>query len=408
MTTSPKKNLSHHGLPGDLKAEIDAAVSGGLGDLTVRELLSLSLGRLAHGERQSYLSRNEQDKANGTYSRSLALGSLNVPFEVPRCRSSEFRPTLLPPPYQRGYGESTQELLLALLGSSRSVNAAKAALRNLGVPLSADALEQVATDFIEDFRLRNSSPLSPDLLALFVDGKYVEVRDGDRIQPATIYVAVALLRDGTKRILACMVRPGRENLEDWKKLLRGLLERGLRRVLILVQDDFSGLLKLTKSFFPTTDIQLCIVHMQRNAKSHLPKADAGEFLSRIRSIKASYSSQRAAADFDDLCNDFHEAAPAFVDALRKKRDHYLRFIDYPELIRTTLSTTNAVEAVNGQLERLRRNNGGYFHCESNLEMKLGITISYLENGTWKKPAGATCAVLDQLNAMFEQRFEQEN
>ena len=34
---------------------------------------------------------------------------------------------------------------------------------------------------------------------------------------------------------------------------------------------------------------------------------------------------------------------------------------------------NAVEAVNGQLESMRRNNGGYFHSEAVLLLKLGIT-----------------------------------
>src|SRR5262249_4258382 len=46
------------------------------------------------------------------------------------------------------------------------------------------------------------------------------------------------------------VSPGRENLEDWKRILRGLIERGLRRVMIVIHDDFSGLLPVTRSLFP--------------------------------------------------------------------------------------------------------------------------------------------------------------
>src|SRR2546422_8527452 len=51
------------------------------------------------------------------------------------------------------------------------------------------------------FRSRNSRPLDPDLLALFVDGKYVELRDGDKLRSACIYLAVGLGRDGRKRVL---------------------------------------------------------------------------------------------------------------------------------------------------------------------------------------------------------------
>jgi transposase-like protein len=53
----------------------------------------------------------------------------------------------------------------------------------------------VATDLMEELELRNSRPLDPDLLALFLDGKYVEFRDGDRLRPACIYV-VGLRCDG--------------------------------------------------------------------------------------------------------------------------------------------------------------------------------------------------------------------
>ena len=131
---------------------------------------------------------------------------------------------------------------------------------------------------------RNTRPLDIDLLALFFDAKYVEVRDGDRLRPAAIYVVAGLGTDGKKRVLACVCKLGRENLEDWKTLLRGLIERGLRRVLITVQDDFSGLLKLVSGLFPNADDQLCIVHMQRNAKSHLPKAANTEFQLRLRTL----------------------------------------------------------------------------------------------------------------------------
>jgi len=42
--------------------------------------------------------------------------------------------------------------------------------------------------------------------------------------------------------------------------------------------------------------------------------------------------------------------------------------------RRSLSTTNLAEAVNGQLEILRRNSGGYFHSEETLKLKRGVTM----------------------------------
>jgi putative transposase len=408
MSTNPQRNLPSSGeLPKEVQGQLDKLLDGGLGELSLRQILATAFKALNEAERRQFLTSSEQDKANGFYERSLQLGSIPLELEVPRTRSGQFRPSLLPAPYQRSYPEETQSLLLALLASSRSINAAKTALRKLGLSASEHELETVANEFIQELELRNTRPLDTDLFALFIDAKYVELRDGDRLRPAAIYVAAGLDTNGKKRVLACQCKLGRENLEEWKTILRGLIERGLRRVLIVVQDDFSGLLSIVKGLFPSADHQLCIVHMQRNAKSHLSKTDNAEFQLRLRTLKACWDEELASAQFEQLCERFDNSYPSFVAELRKKKTHYLCFLSYPQSIRRSLSTTNVVEAVNGQLERIRRNNGGYFHSENNLKLKLGMAITYLESGSWRRIAVSVSTALSQLNAMFQARFEKE-
>ena len=405
MATDPKPSLPPTSTSDPLPAEIRQALASGVGEFNLRELLRWLLSSVGLAERKAYLERILQDKPNGFYDRSLQLGTIPLEVRVPRTRSGDFRPASLPAPYQRGYREEIQALLLGLLASSRSLNAAKDALQKMGLSSSQQDLDQVAAGLIEELELRNSRPLDCDLLALFLDGKYIEFRDGDRLRSACIYVVVGLRRDGRKQVLTCQARVGRENLEDWKTVLRGLLERGLRRVLIVVHDDFSGLLPITQSLFPNSDVQLCAVHMQRNAKTHLTKADAGEFQQRWRAIKSCWSPELAQQQFEELCDRFANSSGGFIAELRKKRTHYLAFLSYPETVRRSFSTTNTVEAINGQLEILRRNSGGYFHSEEVLKLKLGLAISSLEEGRWRSPGRTVCAVLHQLNAMFQSRFE---
>lgn len=392
--------------PAELQEQIERVRSaGGLEQLSTSQLLGQLFDSLFRAERAAYLESAQDDKGNGSYERALNVGSLGVEVEVPRTREGDFRPSNLPSPYQRGYDDAARELLLRLAVSSRSLNATKEALRGLGLPASEPQLDRVAQHFIAEFELRNTRPLDTDLIALFLDAKYVEVRESDRLRPYGVYVAVGLDRTGIKRALSAQIFPGRESLESWKTLLRSLLERGLRNVMIVVHDDFSGLLNVTKGLFPTADVQLCIVHMQRNAKIHLGKTQASEFNNRMRTIKGAWSPELAASQFDDLCQHFAKDAPSFIAELTKKREHYLAFLRYPEGLRRSFSTTNVVEAVNGQLEILRRNNGGYFHGEDNLKARLGMNLERLENGRWRRVAAAVCAVLPQLNAMFVARFE---
>jgi len=405
LMTSPKNKLPDLQLSDYIHEEVQHAVDGGLGELSLRPLLSMLLSSVFEAERRQYLQHTPDDKGNGAYGRSLNLGSMPLSVSVPRTRSGKFRPATLPQRYQRSYPEEIQRVLFSLMVSSRSLSAAKDGLRKLGLPVPEREIDAIANDVVQDIELRNTGPVEPDQLALYMDAKYAEWRQSDRLVPACIYVVIGIGQDGKKRVLACESHTGRETVEQWKKVLKNLLMRGLRRVLIVIHDDLPGLLKQTAGLFSGADIQLCIVHMQRNAKKHLPKADCAEFMRRLKTIKACWSTELAAAQYEELCDRFTDVAPNFIEGIRKKRQHYLAFLAYPEQVRPAFSTTNAVEAVNGVLENIRRNNGGYFHSEHILKLKLGFAIAHLEDTRWRRITSQVGAALTGLNAMFEERFE---
>jgi transposase-like protein len=78
-----------------------------------------------------------------------------------------------------------------------------------------------------------------------------------------------------------------------------------------------------------------------------PKTDATEFQQRWRAIKASWDVEVGNRQFEELCDRFVKTYPSFIGELRKKRLYYLAFLNYPEDMRRSFSTTNVVEAVNG-------------------------------------------------------------
>jgi transposase-like protein len=403
MATGSKKSVTPSAIPEIVKTNVEEVLQSPMADFTIRQLLGLLMSSTGAAERKVYLEDSPEDRPNGFYNRALQLGSIPVDIRVPRTRSGDFRPSSLPTRYQRGYSEEIESILMSLLASSRSINAAKSALKKMGLSSSEQELERVATALMEEMELRNSRPVAPDLIALFADGKYVELREGDKLRPACIYLVVGLGLDGKRHVLCCIAKPGRENLEAWKMIFRGVIERGLRRLMILIHDDFSGLLPITQSLFPTADIQLCTVHMQRNAKAHLSKTDAADFHKRWTSIKSCWDLDVATNQFQQLCDHFVKTYPVWIAELRKKHEHYLAFLKYPEETRRSFSSTNLVEAINGQLEIMRRNSGGYFHSEDTLKLKLGLAVLSLENGKWHRPA--KYEQLPQLNAMFHARFE---
>ncbi len=78
---------------------------------------------------------------------------------------------------------------------------------------------------------------------------------------------------------------GSEQKVDWMRVLGDLVERGLKKVLIVVSDDFTGLREVIKSVYPLADHQLCTVHLKRNIDKNMEKEDAKEFKRMISSLK---------------------------------------------------------------------------------------------------------------------------
>ncbi len=78
---------------------------------------------------------------------------------------------------------------------------------------------------------------------------------------------------------------GSEQKVDWMRVLGDLVERWLKKVLIVVSDDFTGLREVIKSVYPLADHQLCTVHLKRNIDKNMEKEDAKEFKRMISSLK---------------------------------------------------------------------------------------------------------------------------
>ena len=65
----------------------------------------------------------------------------------------------------------------------------------MGLSRSEHDLERVAVGLIEELELRNSRPIHPDMLAVFLDGKYIELRDGISYVPHVFTPSLVWVKD---------------------------------------------------------------------------------------------------------------------------------------------------------------------------------------------------------------------
>ena len=171
-------------------------------------------------------------------------------------------------------------------------------LRRMGVSVPEDDLQHVVDSLVEELGLLNTRTLDPDCLVVLMDAKHIEVRSGRRLVQAAVHSAAGIDMQGRKRILGCQVQEGSENIEHWKAVERNVLDRGLRRVLLFVQDAFSGLAAVTEGLFPQCEVQLRTVHMLRNAQEHLSKQDFRIFQSEWKGVRSAWDPELGARRFE--------------------------------------------------------------------------------------------------------------
>ena len=374
-------------------------------DLSMREILSQILNLVALVERKLYLENHPEDKGNGFFKRKLSTGSLTFDIAVPRTRSGTFRPFFLPEKWQRHTKEDFVALVYSLLLSSRSVEAAKRGLKEMDLPVSEAYIDEIVSQIKEYFDVMNTSSLDPDLFALILDAKVVKVKVERSVSSYTVYSSVGISLEGKKQILGILVTDGNESLNGWRSYLKNLLDRGLRRVLIVVHDDFQGLSNLVTSLFPKADDQICTVHMLRNLKYRLPPKAYKAFKEYFQTIKNAYSYDLGSLLFDEACEFVAEYDKNTAKRLQDKKESYLAFLKYPIEVRSSISSTNAAEAFNRRIEDAEQLSGGYFHSVEDLKLKLGIVLKELHSNRWKKPYAKIASVSHILKAEFIKRFE---
>ena len=355
-------------------------------------------------EREIYLEGEDKDKGNGYYNRELISRFGKLGLELPRVRSGEFRPSLLGTRYKR-HSEDFEDFLISLLVNGYSKNQIVRTLKKLELPYSEEQIERIKEGLkekLEDFKNRQ---LKEDWFCMIIDGYHCQIKDKSKVKEAVIYVILLISLEGKKEIGGWYIEFGRENKTDWIKIFNDLISRGLKRVLVIISDDFPGLNECIKEIFPLADHQLCYVHLQRNIKRNMGKQDAKEFKEELEKIIVSCEKDEEAIEkFSLLIEKYKKKYPYFMRKLDTNKERYFSFKKYPKDIQKYIYTTNACENINRQLEDRRIKSGGYFQSTEVIDMNFYLLWENLENGRWRKPIPNLKGCEYEIRQLFNLRY----
>ena len=116
---------------------------------------------------------------------------------------------------------------------------------------------------------------------LYLDATYLKVRWGASVTSMALLVCVGVDEEGFREVLAVEVA-GTEKGAAYSSLLRGLVDRGLKGVRLVISDDHEGIKSAVAGELPGVGWQRCVVHFERNVLSHVPSSSMAEIAEDLR------------------------------------------------------------------------------------------------------------------------------
>jgi transposase-like protein len=127
----------------------------------------------------------------------------------------------------------------------------------------------------------------------------VKIRDEATVRRTAIYLALAVLPDGTRDILGLWIEQT-EGATFWMKVFSDLKTRGCQDILIAVTDGLTGMSEARAAVFPQTTLHTCIVHLIRHSLDFANWKERKPMATALRPIYTAVSAEAASAALDEF------------------------------------------------------------------------------------------------------------
>jgi transposase-like protein len=303
---------------------------------------------------------------NGPKTRTLTGPTGPVELTVPRGRlakesggTEEFRSTVLPR-YQRRMREINEAIAGVYLsgGNTRRI---RGALRPLlkNAPLSKSAVSRVVGTLRGDWETwRKQSLKDLNVVYLYLDAIALRVRSAGKVTGLPVLAAVAVLADGSKRLVALEVC-GAESSAAWEGFVEGLTARGLKPPRLCIIDGNAGLHRAITLSWPTAKIQRCAVHKLRNVLRKVPQHAHEEVADDFHLIVYASGLGAAKTARDAFLKKWSKRCPGAAESLNEAGDELLTFYAFPKEQWKTIRTTNVIERINEEFRRRVKTQGSF-------------------------------------------------
>ena len=345
---TPKKHEFEHDVELNVEARVREGVKAVLEEVLEEEMTQ----HLEAGYRE--LTPTRRGERNGHYQRNLVTPAGKIErLEVPRDREGEFVTEVFER-YKRMTGD-VEEAVLEMYLSGISVRKIAGVTEALSrVKVGKDAVSRIARRLEEEQReWREHSLEEKSYPYLYLDATYLKVRWGARVRSMALLVCVGVDEEGFREVLAVEVA-GTEKGAAYASLLRGLIDRGLSGVRLVVSDDHEGIKAAVAGELPGVEWQRCVVHFERNVLSHVPASEMNEVAEDLKAVFKVRREKTARALAEEFVELYEKRFPKAVAIFEAGIADALTYLSFPGSHHPRIRTTNMLERLFKEVKRRTR------------------------------------------------------
>jgi transposase-like protein len=298
----------------------------------------------------------------------------SVDLAIPRVRDGSYLPSLVEP------RRRAERALLAVIQEAYvlgvSTRRVEDLVETLGITtMSKSQVSRICAALdaeVEVFRGRSLE--GEDHPYLWLDATYVKVRDGGRVVNMAALVAIGVAKSGERRVLGLDLAPGNDEGSAWPAFVKGLVDRGLSGVRLVISDDHRGLVKAVHELLLGAAWQRCRVHFTRNAQDLVPRSARGMVATVIRTIFEQPDEAAAREQLRRAVDGLREKWPKVAELLIAAETDILVHFTFPDTHRPRIRSTNPLERLNKEIKR-RTAVVGIFPNRASLIRLVGMVLA---------------------------------
>ena len=322
----------------------------------LREVLNMLVNLLMEAEVSEHIGAERHERTpdrktqrNGHRERTWETRVGDLALRIPKLREGTYYPSFLEPrrPAEKALLAVVQEAYVQGV-STRKVDKI---LQKMGLSgMDPNKVSRICKELDEGVNAFRNRPLDSDYPYLWLDALYLKVRQNHRVVSMAVVIAIGVRETGEREILGLSIGASEESA-FWMEFLRGLVQRGLKGVQLVISDAHSGLKEAISAVLNGASWQRCRVHFMRNVLAHVPKGDKAMVAAAIRTIFAQPDRETAEVQLSEVVQAMEKRWPKAAETLAAGAADVLTYMAFPREHWTRIYSTNPLERLNREVKR---------------------------------------------------------